>query len=1026
MISNRRADLFTRSKGETLRLTARIVLTILCGWLTAVPAAALDPARSIAQYKHTKWTVDDGAPRGVRAITQARNGYLWLGGAFGLFRFDGISFAEIRYPDGKPVADVSCLMLARNGDIWVGFGSGGVAVFHAGQLRKMPLPEVAFVMDMVQTADSAIWLTLGGPITHQLLRYDRGRWTVVADRFGYPAEQPTKMILARDGTIWTTTLKSLLYLRPGAGRFERVAVPVNKPALPTEDRHGNIWLSDTAGTRLIASHGVLRPGGFPVRYPTPMSKRLGVTLFDRDNNLWGVADGIFRARAPDPVGGASVAAAASAVSRFQVSDGLQTNKPTALFEDREGSIWIGSSLGIERFRSARVVREAALTNNAFWGDTLLSASDGTVYVSEADAVYRIRPGQDPEVLLRATEPQTLCEGLGGAIWVVLHDAAVRFGGTGAARIPMPPGTTGRIVGCAIDRDGKMWLAGAGLGLFGQADGGWRQALSDAQRETLSPVAFYPWPGRGFLVNAVNPGLANLDPPAPVHPLALPPLAFGPVRTVHPLPNGMLIGGQSGLGLIEGGRFRTLPADRYAQFRATAGIVQTKAGQTWLSSAAGIVGVSTEMLMRAFSDPQQTLPMTLLDFRDGLMGVQGRDTFRAAVQGGDGRIWFTTAAGTVWIDPARLPRNRVAPPTAISMLKAGTQTLVDPVATTLSAGTSRVQIDFAALSLSVPQRVQVRYRLEGADRDWIDPGMRRQAFYTNLQPGHYVFRVIAANDDGVWNRAGSKLEFEIPPTFLQSTWFLALCALGVILLLVLAYRLRVRQLQANMRTLLEERLAERERIARDLHDTLLQGFQGLIFRFQSVANGMPKGTDRRSIEQALDSADDVLAEGRESVLHLRATHATELPQALAAVAERLRETYPVEFDLVVEGEAHSLHPVAREELSRIGEEALINAFKHASATKIELAIAYGAQALTLGIRDNGAGIPANVFAGGGRRGHFGLTGMRERATQIDAQFDIASRPGAGTEISVIVPGRVAYAQHGKKRRGWWWRLVGSRQ
>ncbi len=302
-------------------------------------------------------------------------------------------------------------------------------------------------------------------------------------------------------------------------------------------------------------------------------------------------------------------------------------------------------------------------------------------------------------------------------------------------------------------------------------------------------------------------------------------------------------------------------------------------------------------------------------------------------------------------------------------------------------------------------------------------MRRQAFYNNLSPGHYVFHVIAANDDGVWNRVGTRVEFEIPPTFLQSKWFLALCAMALGLLLWAAYQMRIQQLQARMRFTLEERLAERERIARDLHDTLLQGFQGLILRFQSVANAIPTGErSREMIEQALDSADAVLREGRDRVLQLRAAQFSSLSDALTAVAERLRSDDPVEFKLVVEGVPRVLHPVAREEICRIGEEALINAFQHAKAKNIEVAIAYATSGLTLGIRDDGVGIASDIFASGGRQGHFGLTGMRERASEIDASFNIESRAGAGTQIRVFVPGRVAFAE---TKAGWLQGLFGRK-
>ena len=329
---------------------------------------------------------------------------------------------------------------------------------------------------------------------------------------------------------------------------------------------------------------------------------------------------------------------------------------------------------------------------------------------------------------------------------------------------------------------------------------------------------------------------------------------------------------------------------------------------------------------------------------------------------------------------------------------------------LPPGTANLQIDYTALSLQNPDRVRFRYRLEGIDKTWIEAGRRRQAFYTRLGPGRYRFRVIAANNDGVWNNAGAALDFIVPPTFVQSGWFLLLCALVVALVLWALYTFRMRQVAARIQSRLEERVAERERIARELHDTLLQGVQGLILRFQAIMDGLPAGQPARSqLDAVLERADEILAAGRDQVSHLRtAPGADDLVESLIRAAEVTPHAPEIELSITSEGTARGLHPIVTEEVSAIGQEAIINALKHAHAKRIDVVISYNLHGLALRICDDGVGISASVLDAGEKDGHFGLIGMRERAKKIGGQLTITSRPGAGADLVVRVAARAAFA------------------
>ena len=393
---------------------------------------------------------------------------------------------------------------------------------------------------------------------------------------------------------------------------------------------------------------------------------------------------------------------------------------------------------------------------------------------------------------------------------------------------------------------------------------------------------------------------------------------------------------------------------------------------------------------------------------------------------DGRLWFKGVEGLSVIDPSRIAVNTVPPPVAIEQItadrtrydRAGANTLIG-----LPARTRDLQIDYTALSFVAPEKVRFRYKLENHDADWQDVGGRRQAFYNDLPPGTYRFRVIASNNSGVWNEAGAFLDFSIAPAYYQTTWFRSASVAAVLALFVAAYRFRVRQIARDFNLRLDERVNERTRIARELHDTLLQSFQGSMLRFQSARNLLPADPAKavEALDGALDRADQAIVEGRDAIQNLRsATVANELAQAMTTLAEELtndpnseRGTPPM-FSMSVEGSPRDLHPIVRDDIHRIAREALRNAFRHAQAEHIEAEVTYGAREVRVRIRDDGKGIdPQHLKAG--RERHWGLTNMRERARQIGSELRLWSEVGVGTEVELRIPGSLAYGP--TRRRGW---------
>jgi signal transduction histidine kinase len=325
----------------------------------------------------------------------------------------------------------------------------------------------------------------------------------------------------------------------------------------------------------------------------------------------------------------------------------------------------------------------------------------------------------------------------------------------------------------------------------------------------------------------------------------------------------------------------------------------------------------------------------------------------------------------------------------------------------------LEIDYTALSLVAPEKIGFRVKLEGRDPDWKDVGNDRKAFYNDLPPRNYRFRVMACNNSGVWNEAGASFDFSIAPAYYQTSWFQASCAAAFLVLLWALYRLRLHQIAREFNARLDERVNERMRIARELHDTLLQSFQALMFHFQAVNDLLPPGKGKEALGKVLDRADQAIVEGRNAIQNIRSstTVTNDLSCAMTALGEELAgsndgEKGPPTFRVSVEGTPRELHPILRDDIYRIAREALRNAFRHAGANQIEADITYGESLLRLRIRDDGRGIDPNHLHVG-RDGHWGLPGMRERAQQIGAQLEMWSEVGAGTEVELRIPGSIAY-------------------
>lgn len=981
----------------------------------AFDVAAQPYTLSMAQLKHEVWTRDDGAPSVPHAMAETTNGMLWIASREGLFRFDGLSFESMDADiDRDKYGQPRKLQVGRDGTVWVWYSKGWLGLFRQGRLQLIEAPDYkGEVITFTLTQDGALWVGIA-QIGQPFLRYQNGRWDKVSPN---PERQMLFYTLeSTDGAFWIGYNKSVLRRPPNGVKFERVDVPMGGGGALASDAAGSVWVvRPDSGARLTG------PGG---RWPAPPSKPfrwksddpawIGVA-FDRNGNLW--TKGRDFGRVAGLVQAERTGKGAPVYERGERSL-MSSPRPSLLYVDRRGTLWYGGPRSIDHFSTPSIVVEPELTATARYGDQLFTASSGAVYIGQSDALYRVDPGKPPMRLFAITDPKAICEDRDESIWIATLDRVIRVRGDERTEFPAPPSETS-FYDCGPDSTGRFWLPASTNGMYWRDGASWRSVPAKDLSATSDPTLLVK-DLQGQVWSLTDPStLTRLEGRfAEARSLDAVLKTTGAVRAAHATSQGILLSGRDGAALVSTGGPARITQTKAKPLRLATGLAQTPEGDTWLFGAGGLLRVRTADLERAFAEPAFVIPERTFSYEDGLPNGPNAQNYRTMTRGGDGRLWLATIDAIAWIDPAHLPSNPDPPGVAITSLVSGTTTIKDPTKIRLRAGSLDITIGFAAINLTMPRRTKVLYRLEGHDPDWVDPGARRQAFYTNLAPGTYRFQVIAANEDGVWNRTGANLEITIPPTFLQSIWFKLLIATALALLAWTLYSLRVRQVAAALEARFQIRTAERERIARELHDTLLQGFQGLMLRFQAVSDRL-SGDDplRKDIDKALDRADGILAEGRTRVRDLRSeTARTDLSEALVDIAGDFDDGAAPPIDLVIDGGVRAIVPLVSEEMARIAEEAIRNAIAHSGASRISVRLAFGRKRLALSIADDGIGLPAAVREAGGREGHYGLKGMRERAERVGGRLAIATRPNGGTEVQVQAPAGAAYVDG---TRPWSW-------
>jgi signal transduction histidine kinase/ligand-binding sensor domain-containing protein len=776
-------------------------------------------------------------------------------------------------------------------------------------------------------------------------------------------------------------------------------------------------------------------------YPAPARKVDGVVLLrDRDGGVWIGTSGAGVVHLHQ--GRADV---------FSKADGLSGDLITSLFEDSEGDVWVATLGGLDRFRNYAVATYAeheGLGTVPGWS-SVVAGRDGSIWMGTKDGLRMWSHGavtiygragdhksQSTTVWLpvRYVADRGLPDHIPVFVFAdnagrILVSTPQAFGYMENGRFVPIGGVPGGLVSSvAQDRQGNLWIANQDRGLLRLSKDGTVQQISwvsIGHKDGAQSLASDRSTG-GLWLGFGGGGVAYLR--------------DGRIKETYGRAEGLGGGAVSalytetddtvwaategGLSRIKNGRVLTLTSKNGLPCEAIRWIAQDENRSFWLYMSCGLVRIGRTELDAWAPDSRRNVKTTVFDGSDGVPNEP--ISFRAGspvTRSSDGKMWFEGSGGASVIDPLHLPSNKIAPPVRIERITANGKIYDAANGLHLPPRIRDLKIDYTALSFVAPGKVLFRYQLEGQDRNW-EIATDREVQYSNLAPGNYVFRVTAANNSGVWNEAGATLEFSVAPAWFQTDWFYASCVLASLLITWTTYRFRMRQVARGLHARFDERLSERTRIARDLHDTLLQSFQASLIQMQRARNHFSRSTEEatRTLDNAIGSAEQAIVEGRDAIQDLRPTvkpqrdleHLLTIAGQELAEAQDANETPPM-FRVTVEGPNRSLSPILQDEVYRIGREVLRNAFRHSRASHIEAEVRYDNRKLRLRIRDDGKGIDRDIMAEGAKAGHWGLPGARERATRIGARLDFWSEAGAGTEVELTVPASRAYAKAQAQRR-----------
>jgi len=1002
----------TRVLGGSLAGSARLVAL----FLLAPSSWALNPIQPASSYLQTTFTVADGLPSNVvNAIVQTADGFLWLGTNDGLSRFNGRRFRRFSFrgSGSTPQGVVHALALSPEGDLWIGTDTG-LAHISAKDLDQADRSPVAFyhpgdpksdeILCLHFSRDGILWV---GTRSGLFRWHDGGFQPVLAGAWISRLEETSNgHMLVINGTDWME-LDGLREI-PHSDVAAELGVQPNQIFDVVADHTGALWFCTASGLARQSGKTITRFQPFGHSTPTTPNGAFRA-MEDKQGNVWVFNQrGLFRATT---TGLELLAAGMNAAS---------------VFSDTDGTLWVGrKGDGLVRFKdgSVQIFKPIpGLLNTRPM--TVLADKNGRLWVGSSCGGLSLFDGKNFKVYNEQDGLQNSCvyalaEGADQDLWLGTGGGGIfRFRAGKFTQFSLPQGLPSQFVySVTVSRDGSLWV-GTEDGLSHMQNGSFHNYTATDGLASNRVINVFEDRQGGIWV-ATPQGVDRRSGDRFIHVPSEPPsfgrrsIGFGETSSGEVY----VLGAPRGISRVQDRRVIEINAEMELLT-----MLQADPRDIWLTGANGIFRVPASQFGWVPQEHEGALDYEQFGPADGLLSPQSSYGLPNMTTTPDGKLWVATAHGVAMLDVMHLPHESKKPVVYVEEVTVGRKTEVASRELVLPPGTHHIAVHFDSIELASPEKIRFQYRLDGVDPAWLDADATQSAVYTNIPAGAHLLHMRACNAYGVWDRSGATYSINQKPYYYETIWFRGLSLAAGLSLLTGAYLFRLGQVRRQMRIRLEERLDERERIARELHDTLLQSVQGLIFRFHAIAERLSDTEPSRgAIEHTLDRANQVLAEGRDRVGSLRtlADTGANLPQLFASAALEIMQNSQMEFKVVVVGNPRRLHAVAREEAYWIGREAVMNAVRHSHGSEVEIEVTYSDKTLRLRIRDDGRGIDQEHLDAGRER-NWGLVGMRERARKIRSQMEVLSRVGAGMEIELVIPAGVAYRTDGSGNspRSWW--------
>ncbi|NGZ86189.1 sensor histidine kinase [Duganella aceris] len=976
------------------RLTVGLVLTLWCQC-----ALALNPAIKLGNLNHASWSEKDGIPSDVRCMAQTVDGWLWLGTTDGLYRFDGISFERVPLKSSR----INSLSALANGDLLIAFVWDGLIALHPdGSTTELAGNEDTYRMGnfsgMMADREGAIWaVSMKG-----LFRHRKGQWENIGSSPDW-ATLASQVLVDQYDRVWYADGQGLYRYDRNSGKLMRMPDRGKRgPLIQSPD--GRIWTSADGTLYPVAAPAAGAALPRSPEFNHLQSRSSG--QFDRDGNFWAphCPRGLCRIARAGDLPSQPINVAGLATDRLDQSWQLSAMPTTEVMEDREGNIWVMTASGLDRFRENKLLPLPLAAPSVI--STMVKDSEGRLWMREEEHNRLWHLAEDGTAVADPRrDVSALITDRDGALLLAGKRDIERIYQGRSSRIPLPApgGKPADLHVLGITDDGKvLWMASAQTGLMGRVNGEWkpRSAFKLPKRINMTAAGgtgqMWLSHSDGFLSLYDNDKLTRYD-------IGM----VGQESGIFPGPQ-MVIGGDRGIAVLRGQKFEALAPHDAEVLRNVTGMAITPEGDRWLNGARGVVHIRRDAWEASVRQPSTPLVYEVIDALEGYPGRAAIvNRLPSVFNAGNGQLWFRATGGTVRLDTKALRPNTVKP--TVRLLRVNTDAGSHPAGgrLLLPPDSRNFNIQYTAPGLRKPEAIRFQYQLQGVDQQWQDAGTRRAAYYNNIEPGRYVFQARAVNEDGIVSDAVAAMELEVAPTVTQTWWFKLACVGAGLLVLYSVYKYRLKNATDAISHQLQVRQDERERIARTLHDTILQTVQALILHVHHVALKLPGGSEpRERLEKILQNADHAIDEGRRQVQQLR--NGPDIEQCLTRTGEMLSAIYTgTAFTLAVSGKRHALEPSILEDMCAIGQEAMHNAFQHAQASAVMVSLDYGSAVLVLRVVDNGRGIDDAEVADRIKAQHWGIIGLRERALRIGARLSISGKSGKGTTMELTLNNNLAY-------------------